>query len=99
MILGIKGIKYYIEFALGNQPFIKKYRVFYPNKFLIYGNNFQKTRMYCNKTLNRHYEICCKCDDNNNANNNAKEVFIICSSIMHLMFNISNCNYQSIRFH
>lgn len=60
MIVGWKSITKHGAANIFNQ----KYRGWCYSVW-IGSNNFLKTEIYSNKTLNRHFHFCCKCDKKN----------------------------------
>lgn len=49
--------------AVANHLFNQKCRVDYPNRNCVAGNNFQKTEINYNETLNWHAYFRCECDN------------------------------------
>lgn len=44
----------------------QKYHLFYTNSIWVDSIKFQKTELNYNKTVNRHSQLCCKCDSMEN---------------------------------
>lgn len=71
---------------------MQNYGMLHPRETLNEGKNFQEIKLYCNETLNNHYQHYYKFE------NIELAVFISRHSSVHMSLHILDHNYQSIRY-